>query len=115
MADEAPAAADATREEVKAAEPPAAADATRDAEPPATGSIGTAALDALKDLPPGINGVSLGCAAFANLLHVLYPKARPAVLAAATPRRRRRKALPPPARPPSIRGRAGPSNHGFCP
>ena len=82
MAAEAPAAADATREEVKAAEPPAAADATRDAEqPPATGSIGTAALEALKDLPPGINGVALGCAAFANLLHVLYPNA--AVLVAA--------------------------------
>ena len=82
MAAEAPAAADATREEVKAAEPPAAADATRDAEqPPETGSIATAALEALKDLPPGINGVALGCAAFANLLHVLYPNA--AVLVAA--------------------------------
>ena len=66
-----------------AAEPPAAADATREphgvraAEP----SIGTAALEALKDLPPGINGVALGCAAFANLLHVLAPN--PAVVVAA--------------------------------
>ena len=85
MAAEAPAAADATREEVKAAEPPAAADATRDAEqPPATGSIATAALEALKDLPPGINGVALGCAAFANLLHALAPSPwDPAVLVAA--------------------------------
>ena len=81
MAAEAPATADATREEVKAAEPPAAADATRDAEPPATESSGTAALEALKDLPPGINGVALGLSAFANLLHVLYPN--PAVLVAA--------------------------------
>ena len=61
-----------------AAEAPAAADATREAEPPATGST---ALDALRDLPPGINGVALGCAAFANLLHVLHPN--PAVLVAA--------------------------------
>ena len=82
MAAEAPAAADATREEVRAAEPPAAADATRDAEPPATESLGTAALEALKDLPPGINGVALGCAAFANLLHVLYPN--PVVVVAAS-------------------------------
>ena len=81
MAAEASAAADATREEVKAAEPPAAADATRDAEPPATESSGTAALEALKDLPPGINGVALGCAAFANLLHALAPN--PAVVVAA--------------------------------
>ena len=68
--------------DVRAAEPPAAADATRDAEPPATESSGTAALEALKDLPPGINGVALGCAAFANLLHVLCPN--PAVLVAAS-------------------------------
>ena len=80
MAAEAPAAAP---HDVRAAEPPAAADATREphgvkaAEP----SIGTAALEALKDLPPGINGVALGCAAFANLLHVLHPN--PAVVVAA--------------------------------
>mgnify|MGYP002062341872 CR=1 FL=1 len=77
MAAEAPAAADAPREEVKAAEPPAAASGTREPHE----SLGTAALEALKDLPPGINGVALGCAAFANLLHVLYPN--PAVVVAA--------------------------------
>ncbi len=88
MAAEAPAAADATREEVKAAEPPAAADATREPHAAASGtrepheSLGTAALEALKDLPPGVNGVALGCAAFANLLHALYPN--PAVLVAAS-------------------------------
>ena len=87
MAAEAPAAADATREEVKAAEPPAAADAAREPHAAASGtrepreSLGTAALEALKDLPPGINGVALGCAAFANLLHALAPN--PAVLVAA--------------------------------
>ena len=81
MAAEAPAAADATREEVKAAEPPAAADEPAMPSENRNESIGTAALEALKDLPPGINGVALGCAAFANLLHVLYPN--PAVLVAA--------------------------------
>ena len=71
-----------------AAEAPAAADATREPHAAASGarepreSLGTAALEALKDLPPGINGVALGCAAFANLLHVLYPNA--AVLVAAS-------------------------------
>ena len=78
MAAEAPAAAP---HDVRVAATPAAADATREAEPGATRST---ALDALRDLPPGVNGVALGCAAFANLLHVLYPKARPAVLAAAS-------------------------------
>jgi hypothetical protein len=88
MAAEASAAADATREEVKAAEPPAAADATREPHAAASGtrepreSLGTAALEALKDLPPGINGVALGCAAFANLLHALYPN--PVVVVAAS-------------------------------
>jgi hypothetical protein len=83
MAAEPPAAAP---HDVRAAEPPAAADATREphgvkaAEP----LIGTAALEALKDLPPGINGVALGCAAFANLLHALAPSPwDPAVLVAA--------------------------------
>ena len=70
-----------------AAEAPAAADATREPHAAASGarepreSLGTAALEALKDLPPGINGVALGCAAFANLLHALYPN--PAVVVAA--------------------------------
>ena len=70
-----------------AADPPAAADATREPHAAASGtrepheSLGTAALEALKDLPPGINGVALGCAAFANLLHVLHPN--PAVFVAA--------------------------------
>jgi tellurite resistance protein TehA-like permease len=43
----------------------------------------TAALQYSEDLPTGVAGVALGCAAFSNLLHALYAPARPVVIAAA--------------------------------
>lgn len=43
----------------------------------------TAALQYLEDLPTGVAGVALGCAAFSNLLDTLYAPARPVVIAAA--------------------------------